>query len=188
MVTNGVRSTTLVAEAERLGFPVVVKTGDPQLVHKSDVGAVKVGLLGAAVRAAHIPQVDSCTSTNASRGSVSSPRMCSTKPWSAEYWVAVCGQPDPAGLGVHPVPAGGDGRAARQQIPRQRISYRNAYRELLADVTDELLYAPSSDRASRRIGERRRGHALRRSGQPLEPRGAKRAARRRARCSAGPST
>ncbi len=45
---------TAVAEAERLGFPVAVKAGDPQLVHKSDVGAVKVGLLdAAAVRAAY---------------------------------------------------------------------------------------------------------------------------------------
>jgi hypothetical protein len=30
----------VVAEAERLGFPVAVKAGDPQLVHKNDVGAV----------------------------------------------------------------------------------------------------------------------------------------------------
>jgi acyl-CoA synthetase (NDP forming) len=38
----------VVAEAGRLGFPVAVKAGDPQLVHKSDVGAVKVGPLDAA--------------------------------------------------------------------------------------------------------------------------------------------
>jgi acyl-CoA synthetase (NDP forming)/RimJ/RimL family protein N-acetyltransferase len=44
----------VVAEAERLGYPVVVKAGDPDLVHKSDVGAVKTGLDDAtAVRAAY---------------------------------------------------------------------------------------------------------------------------------------
>lgn len=37
---TGVGEGAVVAEAERLGFPVAVKAGDPQLVHKSDVGAV----------------------------------------------------------------------------------------------------------------------------------------------------
>ncbi|MEV4702924.1 GNAT family N-acetyltransferase [Actinoplanes sp. NPDC049316] len=42
-----------VAAAERVGFPVVVKSADPALVHKSDTGGVRLGLTGAAaVRAA----------------------------------------------------------------------------------------------------------------------------------------
>jgi acyl-CoA synthetase (NDP forming) len=36
-----------VAGAEGLGYPVAVKAGDPQLVHKTDVGAVKIGLVDA---------------------------------------------------------------------------------------------------------------------------------------------
>jgi acyl-CoA synthetase (NDP forming) len=32
------------AEAVELGFPVVLKAGDPNLVHKSDIGAVHIGL------------------------------------------------------------------------------------------------------------------------------------------------
>ncbi|BCJ49353.1 GNAT family N-acetyltransferase [Actinoplanes sp. NBRC 14428] len=36
------------AAAERLGYPVVLKSADPALVHKSDTGAVRLGLTGAA--------------------------------------------------------------------------------------------------------------------------------------------
>jgi acyl-CoA synthetase (NDP forming) len=32
--------------AERLGFPVVLKSADPELVHKTDVGGVRLGLTG----------------------------------------------------------------------------------------------------------------------------------------------
>ena len=40
--------------AEELGYPVALKAADPQLVHKSDLGAVRLGLAGAAaVRAAY---------------------------------------------------------------------------------------------------------------------------------------
>lgn len=43
-----------VAAAQRLGFPVVLKAADPNLVHKSDVGGVKLRLVDeAAVRAAY---------------------------------------------------------------------------------------------------------------------------------------
>jgi acyl-CoA synthetase (NDP forming)/GNAT superfamily N-acetyltransferase len=43
-----------VAAAERLGYPVAVKAADPALVHKSDVGGVRLGLADAgAVRAAY---------------------------------------------------------------------------------------------------------------------------------------
>ncbi|MGA5298297.1 GNAT family N-acetyltransferase [Nucisporomicrobium flavum] len=50
LVTSG---PDAVAAAERLGFPVVVKSADPALVHKSDTGAVRLNLTGAAaVRAA----------------------------------------------------------------------------------------------------------------------------------------
>jgi acyl-CoA synthetase (NDP forming) len=34
------------AAADELGYPVVLKAADPQLVHKSDVGAVHLGLAG----------------------------------------------------------------------------------------------------------------------------------------------
>lgn len=36
-----------VAAAERLGYPVVVKSADPQVTHKSDLGAVRLNLSGA---------------------------------------------------------------------------------------------------------------------------------------------
>jgi len=43
-----------VAAAERHGYPVALKAADPQLVHKSDVGAVRLGLADAgAVRAGY---------------------------------------------------------------------------------------------------------------------------------------
>jgi acyl-CoA synthetase (NDP forming) len=43
-----------VAVAHRLGYPVVLKAADPALVHKSDVGAVRLNLADAgAVRAAY---------------------------------------------------------------------------------------------------------------------------------------
>ncbi len=43
-----------VAAADELGYPVVVKAADPALVHKSDVGGVRLGLSdGAAVAAAY---------------------------------------------------------------------------------------------------------------------------------------
>jgi acyl-CoA synthetase (NDP forming)/L-amino acid N-acyltransferase YncA len=43
-----------VAAAERLGYPVVLKAADPTLVHKSDVGGVRLGLADAdAVRTAY---------------------------------------------------------------------------------------------------------------------------------------
>jgi acyl-CoA synthetase (NDP forming)/L-amino acid N-acyltransferase YncA len=43
-----------VGAAERLGYPVVLKSADPDLVHKSDVGGVRLGLAGpAAVRAGY---------------------------------------------------------------------------------------------------------------------------------------
>jgi acyl-CoA synthetase (NDP forming)/GNAT superfamily N-acetyltransferase len=43
-----------VAAAERLGYPAVLKAADPNLVHKSDVGGVRLGLPdAAAVRAAY---------------------------------------------------------------------------------------------------------------------------------------
>jgi acyl-CoA synthetase (NDP forming) len=37
-----------VAAAARIGGPVVLKSADPQLVHKSDTGGVRIGLTGAA--------------------------------------------------------------------------------------------------------------------------------------------
>ncbi|GAA2673342.1 bifunctional acetate--CoA ligase family protein/GNAT family N-acetyltransferase [Actinoplanes palleronii] len=44
---------TAVAAADRLGYPVVLKSADPQVVHKSDTGGVRTGLTGPdAVRAA----------------------------------------------------------------------------------------------------------------------------------------
>jgi acyl-CoA synthetase (NDP forming)/GNAT superfamily N-acetyltransferase len=43
-----------VAAADRLGYPVVVKAGDPDLIHKSDTGAVRLDLADAdAVRGAY---------------------------------------------------------------------------------------------------------------------------------------
>lgn len=43
-----------VAAAARMGYPVVLKAGDPQLVHKSDIGGVRLRLTDdAAVRAAY---------------------------------------------------------------------------------------------------------------------------------------
>jgi acyl-CoA synthetase (NDP forming) len=34
------------AAAEAIGYPIVLKTGDPQILHKSDVGGVLVGIAG----------------------------------------------------------------------------------------------------------------------------------------------
>jgi len=46
--------TAAVEEAARLGYPVALKSADPKLVHKSDVGAVRLSLANeAAVRAAY---------------------------------------------------------------------------------------------------------------------------------------
>lgn len=43
-----------VAAAERIGYPVVLKSADPELVHKTDTGGVRVNLTDAdAVRAAY---------------------------------------------------------------------------------------------------------------------------------------
>ena len=39
------------AAARELGFPVVLKTAMPGILHKSDVGGVKLGLADAATRA-----------------------------------------------------------------------------------------------------------------------------------------
>jgi acyl-CoA synthetase (NDP forming) len=48
-----------VAAAERFGYPVVLKAADPALVHKSDVGGVRLGLGDAdAVRAAYNAMLD----------------------------------------------------------------------------------------------------------------------------------
>jgi acyl-CoA synthetase (NDP forming)/GNAT superfamily N-acetyltransferase len=47
-------ATEAVAAADRLGYPVVLKAADPNLVHKSDVGGVKLRLAeAAAVRSAY---------------------------------------------------------------------------------------------------------------------------------------
>lgn len=55
-VLPGVRAATAAdaaAAADRLGYPVVLKAADPALVHKTDAGGVRLGLLGpAAVRQA----------------------------------------------------------------------------------------------------------------------------------------
>jgi hypothetical protein len=42
-----------VSAADALGYPVVLKAADPNLVHKSDVGGVRLKLTAAAVTAAY---------------------------------------------------------------------------------------------------------------------------------------
>jgi acyl-CoA synthetase (NDP forming) len=52
--TTAVGEAAAVAQAQRLGYPVVLKAADPGLVHKTDVGGVRLNLRdAAAVRSAY---------------------------------------------------------------------------------------------------------------------------------------
>lgn len=119
-----------VAAAERLGYPIVAKAIHPDLVHKSDVGGVRVGLAGAAaVRAAAADLV----------GLAAGARVLVQRQASGVE-VVVGGLRDP------------------QFGPLVMVGLGGVFVEVLGDVVFGL--APLGQEEARHMLDRLRGHAL----------------------------
>ena len=62
LTTLATSADEAVAQAEKAGYPVVLKVVSPDISHKSDAGGVKLNLKDAAdVRAAHVAILESCS-------------------------------------------------------------------------------------------------------------------------------